>query len=127
MAYATLEEAFGVASFLAPEPLALRGGVGRVKEARHKAFDAGIALQAAFPAPAVAEDPPPPPAPRAPLQIGRCPVADAYALGGAEAAWRGVPPHVRADMVWHALRATVDADFVAMLLLGIALFVLFRK
>jgi hypothetical protein len=137
--YATLEEAFGVASFLAPDPPVLRGDVGKVSEARHKNLQKRIQTSYVTPRSTALRH-------RLPVEIERCPagvpcpadakkstgggvvnvLARAHALGGAKAAWKLVPDSARADMMWYAVRQSFDSDFVFMIFLGICLFVLFK-
>ena len=136
--YATLEEAFGVASFLAPEPPVLRGDVGSVSDSRHKNLQKQIQTSYVTRKSTALRH-------RLPVELERCPagvpcpadkkkngfnnnnsLAKAHALGGAEAAWKLVPESARADMMWYAVRQSVDSDFVFMVFLGLCLFVLFK-
>ena len=131
--YATLEEAFGVSSFLAPEPQVLRGDVGKVQGARQKTMDRQIAAaggpQGERPAPAGL---------RLPQQLERDQIVErtqpcrgrdlarAHATGGAEAAWKMVPESARADMMWYAVKHAIDSDFLLMVLVGLAMVLLLK-
>ena len=137
--YATLEQAFGVSSFLAPEPPILRGDVGKITDTRHKKMNASIKETALAGRPGNQISPR-----RPPLDSFRCSagtrccgheepgpgvaegIAKAYAAGGAAAAWKLVPESVRGDMaMWYA-RHAVDSDFMLMIIAGLVLFVLLR-
>jgi hypothetical protein len=133
--YATLEQAFGVSSFLAPEPPILRGDVGKITDARHKKMNASIKETAVAGRPGSQISPS-----RPPLDSFRCSagarccahegiaesIATAYAAGGAAAAWKLVPECARGDMaLWYA-RHAVDSDFMLMVIAGLVLYVLLR-
>lgn len=137
--YATLEEAFGVASFLAaaPEPPILRGDVGKVKDVRHKTFQSAMREVKAFDGAKMGPT-------RLPLQKSRCgagvackctskgaqvmdvadAIARAHAMGGAQAAWQLVPNSSRADMMWYAIRQAFDADVALVVIAALLLYVL---
>jgi hypothetical protein len=136
--YATLEEAFGVASFVAPEPPILRGDVGRVQETRHKKLKQQIETLGTHVKIETERER------RTPAECGRCTsgtnchnkivhvapsdsIAAAYAEGGPAAAWNLVPPQCRNGIVWHALKEYLDSDFVLMVLIGVALYVVLKK
>lgn len=134
--YATLEEAFGVNSFAAPEPPILRGDVGRVQEARQRKLKEKIETlgkRRQIEAEEIR---------RMPAECGRCvsgtnchqtvrnpeeSIAVAYAQGGAKAAWDLVPKNCKDGMIWYALKEYVDSDFITMIFIGLALYVLLRK
>jgi hypothetical protein len=136
--YATLEEAFGVASFLAPDPPVLRGDVGKIADARHKKLKQQIQTSYVTHKSTALRH-------RLPVEKERCPagvpchvdakrrsnvnrnaLAKAHAIGGAEAAWNLVPESARKDMMWYAVRQSFDSDVVLMLFLGLCLYVLFK-
>lgn len=133
--YATLEEAFGVVSFLAPEPPILRGDVANVSDARHKNMKKEIQTSYVTPKPT-------PLCHRLPEDSERCPagvpcdvekkasskesISKAHAIGGAEAAWKLIPDGCRQDMMWYAVRQCVDSDFTVMLFLAVCLYILFK-
>jgi len=128
--YATLEEAFGIASFLAPEPPILRGDVGQVQDARQKNLDAEIKQLSKFQEPKETVSG----QTRQPLETSRKQLVSnsakclqkAHASGGAAAAWAMVPKHLRAGMMWHAVKEAVSSDFVVMVLMGLALLMLMK-
>lgn len=117
--YATLEEAFGVSSFLAPEPLIMRGGVGKISDDRHKTV-MGSLVSASIPA---LEDQAPVPQ-RSPREL--CRVQQAHAKGGAAAAWKAMPKHIREDMMWYAIRQFFEGDLMLFMLVGILMYILLR-
>jgi hypothetical protein len=134
--YATLEEAFGVNSFVAPEPPILRGDIGQVQEARQQKLKQKIETLGKRQQIETEE------ARRAPAECGRCAsgtkchdvasipsesIARAYAEGGAKAAWELVPKNCRDGMMWHALKDYFDSDLLTMVFIGVALYVLLRK
>ncbi len=136
--YATLEEAFGVASFLAPEPPILRGDVNAVYKERHtKNFNApGMKRLAELHRAKNTQS-----SMTQPREVSRkqlvsnskeClktkydAIAAAHAAGGAAAAWDLVPASARSDMMWHAVKELVDTDVLLMTFLGIALIMLLR-
>jgi hypothetical protein len=121
--YATLEEAFGIRSFSAPQPPVLRGDVATVQKQRYermdddiqKAYDHSVGTR-------VAVSPP-----RAPVDANRCGViADAHAAGGAKAAWDAIPECAKWDMMWYAVRELVASEFLTMLLVATCLYLLLR-
>lgn len=142
VSYATLEEAFGVSSFLAPEPPVFKGNVAEIADARHKTFKS--IGQRAYEA-SIAKSPGTT-VHRMPLEIKRdsagvvgCVpsatdtgrrIARAHARGGAEAAWNLVPSGVRGDMMWYAFKFHVqkflESDAALVLLLVAAMYVLFK-
>ena len=135
--YATLEQAFGVSSFLAPEPPILRGGVGKITDTRHKKLTKQIKDTAVAGRPGRQITPR-----RPPLDSYRCSagtrccahkdaapgagIAAAHAAGGAAAAWKLVPESAKHDMMWYAARHAVDSDFMLMVIAGLVLFMLLR-
>lgn len=126
-AYATLEEAFGVRSFLAPDPPVLRGEVAQISDARYKRFDEDVKQShvAAMGTPVSATPP------RTPVEATKCGIviegiAQAHTQGGAKAAWAMVPDSARCDMMWYAVREFITSDFVTMLLVAMCLYLLLR-
>lgn len=141
--YATLEEAFGVASFQAPQPLILRGDVGNVQAQRQKHFDEEVRATSSYAQPGRGAEPAPFLAavtvpPRAPVEMSRKQIekadacdglqklARAHAEGGAAAAWKLIPEGARSDMMWYAVRQVVDSDIVVMVCVAFVLYFLFR-
>lgn len=134
--YATLEEAFGVNSFVAPEPPILRGDVGQVQEARQQKLNEKIETLGKRQQIETEQ------ARRAPAECGRCSsgtlchkttlppsesIAKTYAEGGPKAAWDLIPQNCRNGMVWEGIKDVLDSDFVTMILIGIALYLIVRK
>lgn len=118
--YATLEEAFGVTSFMADEPQIMRGGVGKTSEERHLRV-MGALGHLEQPAPL---QPAPVSTEREPQEL--CRVQLAHARGGAAAAWNAVPEHIRTDMMWYAIRQFFDGDLALMALVGVIMYLLLR-
>jgi hypothetical protein len=132
--FATLEEAFGVASFLAPEPPVLRGDVGMVNDARHKQMASEIKTIATFQKP---KETPSVGPQRLPEEVSRTQVvasprcrpddlARAHARGGAAAAWDLVPACARADMMWFAIKECFDADVMLLVFAGVLMLLLLK-
>lgn len=119
--YATLEEAFGIKTFLAPEPTVLRGDVAAISGARFAAFDENIQKSAehAMGTPQSVQPP------REPQTVGYT-VAEAHAVGGAKAAWDVIPECARCDMMWFAVREMIVSDFTIMILLALCLYLFLR-
>ena len=123
--YATLEEAFGIRSFLAPEPTVLRGDVGGIQKTRYDKIDRDI--QSAYEHSRGDSKPPPPETRRAPVEANRCGViVEAHAAGGAKAAWDVIPECAKCDMMWYAVRELLATEFVTMLLVAACLYLLLR-
>lgn len=120
--YATLEEAFGVASFVAPDPPVLRGNVADIQKQRYERMDQEIETPLPMHAPIV-----PPTVTRRPLEATRCGiVAQAHAEGGAKAAWDVIPECARIDMMWYAIRELVATEFLTMIFVAICLYILLK-
>jgi hypothetical protein len=123
--YATLEEAFGIKSFLAPEPPVLRGDVAQISDARYAKLDTDI--QKSFESSMGTRRTVQPPRP--PLEATKCGVSEiaaAHAQGGARAAWDIVPECARCDMMWYAVREMFKSDLVIMALVATCLYLLLR-
>lgn len=130
--FATLEEAFGVSSFLAPNPPALRGGVGEIADERYRSTNFSKN-------PAVTETAEP--APRQPFETKRaaagagCPptfealpgtLAALHAQKGARGIWNVLPAAARLELLWISLQSWVESDAFFMLLLAGLVYLLFR-
>lgn len=109
---ATLEEAFGVRSFMAPapEPPVMRGGVGPAASARDKAFrpecDEPLPLPHRPPAP-----------PREPVQIQYTPWLTL---------WQAMTPEQRRQMMWQGVRESLHSEAVLLAALALFMFIVFK-
>ena len=142
--YATLEEAVGVSSFLAPEPPILRGGVAKVSDDRQKRLREEVRATQRFSgvgAPGRNAEPL-----RLPVETARCPagvpcdaepsadftdkrsemIARAHAAGGAAAAWKLIPESARGDMMWYAITHALDSDVALIVIVGLCLYILVK-